>query len=183
MIHEQAGGLGQSTVQETEPMAVHKSLRWMMDEHKGQQAPIHIFTDSQYAADAVTSHEPKSKHFYLVQEIHHLSQRLQRADIMTTIHWMPSHIENTLAGQQFTGNHFADKLANQGRMNATAEDENKRISYVREQLLSAVLQLVSNIDKKLELLDDPPDGPSAHADDFGARANADRDPANGSPDT
>ena len=96
---------------------------------------------------------------------------------------LPSQIENTLAGKQFTGNHYADRLANEGRQKPGDGGEKDRISYVREQILTATLQLINKLDNRLELLDNPPDGPSAHADDFGALANADRGPRQGPRDT
>ena len=79
--------------------------------------------------------------------------------------------------------YIADRLANEGRRKQGDDGEKHRISKVRERILTATLQLINKIDKRLELLDDPPDGPPAQADDFGAHANADREPSQGSRDT
>ena len=92
------------------------------------------------------------------------------------MHWLPSHIENTASGRLYTGNYYADKLADKGREISTEADKETFLHIVREQILSATIQYVNSIDKKIELLNESPDGPSANADDLSIYAHANRDP-------
>ena len=67
-----------------------------------------------------------------------------------------------------------DKLANIGRMATSKDDERNHIFKVRDDILSASIQLLSNINKKVEVLNDT-NGPSDVTDDFSACANADQE--------
>ena len=113
-----------------------------------------------------------------MQEIHHLAHQLKDRGVSCTLHWLPSHIENTFGRKRYTGNYYADKLAIEGQALSTVTDERFQPEFVREQILSAVIYLVEAIEKRLELLNNPPDGPPAHADDLSACTDAERDPGN-----
>ena len=111
-------------------------------------------------------------HLYLVQEIKYYASQLRDLGFSCTIHWLPSHIENTSAGKRYTGNYYADKLATNGQKQSNEDQERDQIPFVREQILSASIEVINSIDKKLELTDNPLDGPPAVADDFGACTDA-----------
>ena len=68
-----------------------------------------------------------------------------------TLHWLPSHIENTFGRRRYTGNYYADKLANEGQAKSKVADEKFQLEFVREQILSAVIYLFESIEKRLEL--------------------------------
>ena len=90
------------------------------------------------------------------------------------MHWIPSHIENTAAGLRYTGNYYADRLANIGRQNSEKADEDQHIHKIREQLLYATICFIDKIDNKLKLLEESPDGPPVKAGDL-SLTHAERD--------
>ena len=98
--------------------------------------------------------------------------------MLCTLHWLPSHIENTLVGKRYTGNYYADRLAMDGQASSEPQDCKKQLHKVREQLLTAVIEFTEAIETKLELLNNPPNGPPAHADDLSASTDADRNLGN-----
>ena len=70
-----------------------------------------------------------------------------------------------------------DNLANTGRMDTSEIDERNHIHIVRDEILSASIQLLSEIHKKVEVLNElEQNGPSDVTDDFSACANADQEP-------
>ena len=84
-----------------------------------------------------------------------------------SMHFVPSHIENTSLGKKRTGNYYADILATEGRKMSTPDDGSKYLEAVRGNLLTATIQMVESIDKKLNIFRIP-DGPSTHVDDLSA---------------
>ena len=98
---------------------------------------------------------------------------LQTRNMSCTLHWLPSHIENTLVGKRYTGNYYADRLAMDGQASSEPQDRSKQLHTVRERLLTAVIDFIEAIETKLELLNKPPNGPPAHADDLSASTDAD----------
>ena len=178
IIHEQSEGLGNATIQQAELSAIRESLFCIIRNRKLSDLPIHIFTDSKYCYNACTAHEIRRKNFYLLQEIQHFAHWLQLRNMPCTIHWLPSHIENTLIGKRYTGNYHADLLALDGQAFSVSQDAEKQLHTVRERLLTAVIKFVESIERKLKLLNEQPNGPPAHADDLSAPTDADRNPGN-----
>ena len=84
------------------------------------------------------------------------------------MHFVPSHIENTSQGKKRTGNYYADILATEGRKLSKHEDKSKYLETLRGHLLTATIQMLENIDKKLNIFRIP-DGPSTHVDDLSAQ--------------
>ena len=111
----------------------------------------------------------------MVQETQYYASQLTDLGFSCTIHWLPSHVENTSAGRKYTGNYYADKLAVKGQKQSAMDQERDQIPFVREQILSASIDMIGSIEAKLKLTDNPPDGPPAVADDFSACTDADRD--------
>ena len=175
-IYEKAAGLGQATIQQAELSAIREALFWIVQNSREKNLPVHILTDSKYCYNTCTEHEIRRKNFYLLQEIQNFAHRLQIRNITCTLHWLPSHIENTFIGKRYTGNYYADKLATDGQALSKPEDCKNQVRSVRERLLTAVIEFVNTIENKLELLNSPPNGPSAHADDLSARTDANRNP-------
>jgi len=173
--HKEYKGLGSTSVNQAELTAVHEAISTLLRQRK-KNIPIHIFTDSKYTYNVCTTAETRRKHFYLAQEIHNLSHRLRECGCQVTMHWLPSHIENTASGRLYTGNYYADKLADQGREISTEADKETFLHIVREKIISATIQYVNSIDKKIELLNETPNGPPANVDDLSACAHANRDP-------
>ena len=174
-IHEHSKGLGSASVQQAELTAAHEALRYLLTaEVTEARLPVHIFTDSKYTLHASTSPALRRKHFYLVQEIHNMSYRLKEAGCEVWMHYVPSHIEKTAAGLKFTGNHYADKLADKGRHMSKVTDETDFLNTVRERILSSTIVLVDRIDKRIQLLNTESDGPSGSPDDLNACVHADR---------
>ena len=69
-----------------------------------------------------------------------------------------------------------DSLANNVRMSSSRADERNHICTVRDKILSASIHLLSQIDKKVEVLNKTElNGPSDVTDDFSACANADQE--------
>ena len=57
--------------------------------------------------------------------------------------------ENTLGRRRYTGNYYADKLANEGQDHSTVADERFQLQFVREKILSAVIYLIESIESDL----------------------------------
>ena len=160
-----AAGLGDASISEAELTAVHNALRWYVYKNK-YNYPIQIFTDSQYTYGAVTAPHPRKKHFYIVEEIQNYAHQIQcRASASAAL-------ENTSVGRRFTGNYYADKLANEGRKRSHPSDSAKFIHTVREKILNLAIQLVNNIEKQIDKIENP-DGPSANVDDVRVSNNTD----------
>ena len=176
-VFDKSIGLGSSSVQQAEMRAVRDALSSLLAEKDILRAkvPVHIFTDSKYTFDASTSVELRGKHFYISQEIHNFAHRIKNTGMKVIMHWLPSHVENTAAGIKRTGNSHADSLANRGRKMSTKKDEKDFIHKVRELILSHSIALINALDRRLQLLSESPDGPSASADDLDACVHAARD--------
>ena len=70
-----------------------------------------------------------------------------------------------------------DSLANSGRLGSSKADERTHICTVRDKILSASIHLLSQINKKIEVLNKTElNGPSDVTDDFSASANAEQEP-------
>ena len=174
-MYEHVAGLGSATVQQAEMTAVRDALFYLLHSDAVlRRAPIHIFTDSMYTLHASTSAELRRKHFYLAQEIHNVAHRLNKAGCEVWMHYVPSHIERTAAGLRYTGNQYADTLANKGRLLSKDTDEQDFLYTVRERILSLTVEMVDHIDKKIELLSKESDGPPGPPDDLSACAHANR---------
>ena len=176
-LFDKSHGLGSASVQQAEMRAVRDALSSLLADKDilHTKVPVHIFTDSKYTFDASTAAELRSKHFYITQEIHNLAYRIKSAGMNVEMHWLPSHIENTAAGIKKTGNFHADHLANRGRQLSAKTNEKDFVHNVRELILSHSIALVNSLDPRLQLLNEPPDGPSATADDLNACVHAARD--------
>ena len=102
--------------------AVHEALHWIIhsENDKAPHVAIHIFTDSKYTYNAVTTIAIRRVNFHLVQEIQNYGHRIR--ELFDTsypcIHFVPSHIEQTAQGLRRTGNFYADRLATAGRQKA-----------------------------------------------------------------
>ena len=159
-------------------MAVQEALHWLEQQNKLQMQHIHIFTDSKFTLNASTSPAFRKKHYYIVQEIQNIAHRIKTKNDMAKIsmHYVPSHIENTIAGLRRTGNYYADKLATQGVLKSKETDHAKRLSIIREKILNETIDLIEAIETKLNIFKEPDSPSTASAvDDLGARAYADRD--------
>ena len=158
----------------------HRALRSCVYENRHHHASIHIFTDSQYTYNAVTSQKLRKKHFYLFEEIHNYAHQIRGHNEawQPVIHYLPSHIEMTAAGLRFTGTYFADKLANDGRMKSRDEDSDKFIHIIRKRILSATVRFIDSIEEKLQNSENSY-GPFAQANDVSATnsVDTDRDPS------
>jgi len=113
------------------------------------------------------------KFFYIIEEIKNYAKKL--TDFKFTIHWIPSHTENTEYGKiPIEGNLRADKLAEIARLHE--EDiSTVGIGFIRDILLDTSELLISKIQNILNST--PPisfDGPSS--DDF-SNSDAIRDPS------
>ena len=62
-----------------------------------------------------------------------------------------------------------------GQKQSHLDQVREQLSFVREQILSASIDMINSIESKLKLTDNPPDGPTATADDLDACIDADRD--------
>ena len=90
------------------------------------------------------------------------------------MHYIPSHIEKTAAGQKRTGNYYADVLASKGRNLSQPRDKLKYLQTVREKILTATTHLIKEIEQLMKIRINP-DGPSVQADDISGNTNADQD--------
>ena len=153
-------GLADATISKAELTAVHAALRWYVFENQ-YHYPVHIFTDGKYTYEAVCSPNPRKKNFYLVEEIQNYARQItaHNTDHQPVIHYVPSHIEQTSAGLKFTGNYFADKLADRGRKKSKPSDSRNFVHAVRERILTSTVDLIHSIEEKLHELEQP-DGPS-----------------------
>ena len=175
VIHERSVGLGRATINEAELTSVHDALHWLIHENnKVPHVPIHIFTDSKYTYNASTTASIRRTNFHLVQEIQNYGHRLRKLFNIPrpSMHFVPSHIEQTAQGHKRTGNFYADRLATAGRKKSNPDDLSRCLRVIRERTLSATLELIDNIEDLLhkveELNHHNPDGPSASADDLSA---------------
>ena len=91
---------------------------------------------------------PKGKHFYLVESILGLGNRIRSEfDIVVTLHWIPSHIEHTIGGwRPIFGNRRADKLAEQARNSSRREHSERQVARRRERITELVSLLVRDIE-------------------------------------
>ena len=67
-----------------------------------------------------------------------------------------------------------DRLVMDGQTSSEPQGCKKQLHRVREQLLTAVIDFIEAIETKLKLLNNPPNGPLAHADNLSANTDADR---------
>ena len=110
-----------------------------------------------------------------MQEIQYYASQLTDMAFSCTMHWLPSHIDNTSAGKWYSGKYRVDKLAVNGRKQSNPDQVRGQLIFIREQILSASINLMDSIESKLRLTDNPPDGLPAVADDFDACVDADQD--------
>lgn len=152
-------------------------MRWLI--HEGNKevphVPIHIFTDSKYTYNASTSTQIRRTNFHLVQEIQNYGHRLTKLfDIpRPSMHYVPSHIEQTSQGFKRTCNFYADQLATTGRNKSGPNDKSKYLHVIRNHTLSATIDLIDSIEELLQKEEvekhHNSDGPSASADDLSAK--------------
>ena len=64
---------------------------------------------------------------------------------------MPSHIEHTILGLRRTGNYYADKLATEGVLKSTKQDNEKRLRSIREKILYETIELMESIQTKIDI--------------------------------
>ena len=121
----------------------------MEHDYKSLLPAVHIFTDSKYALNASTSHSFRKKHYYIIQEIQNTAHRIKNANnqIKIKMHYVPSHIENTILGLRRTGNYYADKLATQGIHKAKPTDNEESVHNIRERILDETIALIEAIEK------------------------------------
>ena len=147
----------------SENLTLNGQIRYPNEKEK---MPIHIFTDSMYTQNILCATTNTAKHFYMIEEIRNMAETLSTW-FTFTIHWIPSHIENTDLGTlPIHGNVKADKLATSARkLHVDPEISAVDICEIRKDLLQACAILVSKINT---LLTSKPalsfDGPSS--DDF-----------------
>ena len=181
VIHTYKQGLASATNNAAEITAIHHAMSWLYNVYDNlTEEPIHIFTDSKYALNACSSTNLRRKNFHIIQEIQNYAYKFKHADsrFTTTLHFVPSHIENTGKGKTHTGNYYADKLANEGRIDSEPENTSLFIENIREKILDATLNFIKKIDDEIEIFDceSTPRGPPAVvADDFDASIDAVRD--------
>ena len=181
IIYSAAIGLGSETINVSELTAIEHALRWLYSTYDNLKPyPIHIFTDSKYALNACCSSQIRRTNFHIIQEIHNYSYKFKYfyRSCQVSIHYVPSHIENTGKGSTHTGNYYVDKLANEGRLKSSPQDKHSYLEIVREKILDATIRLIDKIDSRI--IDfETPNGPSAiSVDDFSGNADANRDLTN-----
>ena len=105
-----------------------------------QSSYVRVYTDSQYSRNMLLKPIPKGKHFYLVESILGLGNRIRSEfDIVVTLHWIPSHIEHTIGGwRPIFGNRRADKLAEQARNSSRREHSERQVAKRRERTIGLV---------------------------------------------
>ena len=135
-------------------------------QNREEKMPVHIFTDSMYTQNVLCATMNRAKHFYMIEEIKNMAETLSTW-FSFTIHWIPSHIENTEFGTlPIKGNAVADTLASKARkVHVDPEESAVDICVIRKELLHACANLVANINTLLTSKPALPfDGPSS--DDF-----------------
>ena len=171
-------GKGSNNMAELE--AIYSSLSMILRiriEGATRSLPIHIFTDSRYSQNILTAYSVRRKNFYLIEDIRNLATQLRYDyNMPVSIHWVPSHIENTVHGRRpIEGNVRADELAEEARIMSTETDAKNQTSYVRSQIQKGVTSLLLGIERLLSPNDEDnsnPDGPSLHRDDFDVHVDA-----------
>ena len=128
---------------------------------------IRIYTDSQYSRNTLLAASSKSKHFYLIESIKALGSKLRYDNNSeVTIHWIPSHIEQTILGRRpIHGNCKADKLAEEARKRSSSCSTYRQISCQRKKLQTAISRSLTEIEKLFKPQEENSDGPSP-CDDF-----------------
>ena len=126
-----------------------------------------------YVFNILTKIYIPKKHFSLIEDIKNIASFLND-DYSITIHWIPSHIENTSFGKKpIIGNDRADTLADLAQERSTYQHNNLNINLIRKQIMAESARLISSIDDLLKLSHRrvPTGGPSIFLDDF-SRADA-----------
>ena len=131
----------------------------------------------QFSQQILTNFNTRRKQFHLIEDIRNLAAQLHTDyNMPVSIHWIPSHIENTVYGRRpIDGNVLADKLAEEARKMSNNDDAKKQTTYVRCEIQKCVSDLLKGIEHLLSPHEKPsrnPDGPSLHRNDFDAQVDA-----------
>lgn len=175
-VVEVSQAVGQATNNVAELEAINLALQKLLSEDSLTKAgdTVHLFTDSQYAQNALLSCDIPKKNFFLIESIRAIGWRLiEEQNIYVQVHWVPSHIENTHDGEcPIIGNARADKLAEAAREKSTSQDTRLQTTKKREKLIAIVGRTLHSIQQKLSAQEEnPQNGPSN--DDFGNDASQD----------
>ena len=143
--------VGETTINYAELFSIYLLLQWIHDHRKNTHSSIHFFTDSMYTQQVLCSDFIPKKNFILIEEIKNLASRITD-NFSLMIHWIPSHIENTIFGKRpIIGNQRADDLAKSAQVRATDNHTRCKLETIRDQILFQSAFLISEIDKLLEL--------------------------------
>ena len=86
-----------------------------------------------------------------------------------TIHWIPSHIEDTTWGWlPIKGNCRADKLAEDARKRSNSASTHRQVSHRRKKLQAAISRWLAKVEQLYKLEEENSDGPSTDDFDFDA---------------
>ena len=100
-IYLKSKEIGKATNNTAELEAIHHALSWCIENVNSISSKkyIRIYTDSQYAQKVHTDQYHSKHHFFLAESIKSLGAKL-KLDHMhgVTVHWIPSHIENSTLG-------------------------------------------------------------------------------------
>ena len=163
--------IGRTSNNVAELEAIHYALEWVLEHHESvnkSAVPLRIYTDSQYSRDTLLNSIPAGKNFLLVESIFDLGNRLRLDfEVLVTIHWIPSHIEQTIGGwRPIFGNRKADKLAEQARDRSKEEHTERQVSVRRARVGEIIYRFLKDIEIVYKTSQDrkEKDGPSV--DDF-----------------
>ena len=170
-IHCASVEIGRTSNNVAELEAIHYALEWVLEHHESvnkSAVPLRIYTDSQYSRDTLLNSIPAGKNFLLVESIFDLGNRLRLDfEVLVTIHWIPSHIEQTIGGwRPIFGNRKADKLAEQARDRSKEEHTERQVSVRRARVGEIIYRFLKDIEIVFKTSQDrkEKDGPSV--DDF-----------------
>ena len=109
--------IGETTNNVAELEAIHDALRWISVTVLSSGMLVRVYTDSKYSRDVLIAASTPRYHAYLLESIKALTAKLRYDHASpVTVHWIPSHIENTSWGRlPIHGNCRADKLAESAR--------------------------------------------------------------------
>ena len=103
----------------------------------------------QYSRDLLLKPIPAEKNFYLVECIRGLGERLRfELGIGVTLHWIPLHIEHTVAGwRPIHGNRKADKLVEQARDSSRLEHTQRQTAISRTRTSVLIVRFLQNMER------------------------------------
>lgn len=158
-VHTISSPVGASSVDYAELFAVFLFLQWLLEFANQYTLPstireVHIFTDSTYVLDSLVNPFVPRKNFYVIEEIRNAASRLS-SGFTFIAHWIPSHIDI-----RFEGTLRRIRQLLKGLRPLRIKDLGPHLPRQRGNLLRECIQLISDIDRMIEVFRDSPDGPS-----------------------